>query len=122
MVNIMLLMCSQAGTRATLPDVSTCMTCHESALSKNPEEAKIRDAAAAGKDLPWTQFTQVATHVYFSHRRHVQAGKIECATCHGAMQKLSAPPTARFRPLDMDDCINCHTQRGLKTDCNDCHR
>ena len=113
---------AQDAARATLPEMSTCMTCHESGLTKSPEEAKLRTAAAAGQELAWTQLTQVASHVYFSHRRHVQAGKVECATCHGAMQKATAPPTARFRRLDMDDCMSCHTQRGVKTDCNDCHR
>lgn len=113
---------AQEGVHATLPDLGTCLTCHESALTKNSEEAKIRDIAAAGKELVWTQITSMPPHVYFSHRRHVQAGKLECAACHGAMQKATAPPRAPFRSLDMDDCVNCHNQRGLKTDCNDCHR
>ncbi|MFB3917526.1 MAG: cytochrome c3 family protein [Terriglobales bacterium] len=113
---------AQEQARATLPELSTCMTCHESALGQSPEEAKVRAAAAAGRELVWTQLTRVPTHVYFSHRRHVQEGKVECAVCHGEMQKRSVPPTARFRPLDMNDCINCHIQRGVYTDCNDCHR
>jgi len=113
---------AQDSTRATLPEISTCLTCHESPLTQSPEEAKIRAAAAAGTELRWTQITRVPPHVFFSHRRHTQAGKVDCAVCHGAMQKATAPPKGQFRRLDMDDCLGCHAQRGVKTDCNDCHR
>jgi hypothetical protein len=113
---------AQEQARATLPEISTCMTCHENPMGQSPEEAKIRAAAAAGRELVWQQNARVPPHVYFSHRRHVQAGRVDCSECHGAMQKATKPPTARFRRLDMNDCIGCHTQRGVKTDCNDCHR
>ncbi len=113
---------AQNQVKATLPDISICMQCHESPLTQSPEEAKIRAAAAAGKGLPWVQITRVPPHVYFSHRRHVEAGKVECTVCHGPMPKATVPIKAKFRPLDMKDCLGCHAQRGVKTDCNDCHR
>jgi hypothetical protein len=113
---------AEEAAHATLPSVSTCMTCHESALTTSQEEAKVRAAASTGKELVWTQITSVPPHVYFSHRRHVRAGQLDCATCHGAIQKATKPPTVRFRRLDMSDCLNCHRQHGMKTDCNDCHR
>ncbi len=113
---------AQEQAQATLPGITTCMGCHEAALTQSPEEAKIRDMAAAGAELKWAKMTRVAPHVFFSHRRHVHLAGLQCADCHGAMQDATAPPTRRFRRLDMDDCLHCHEQRGLKSDCNDCHR
>jgi hypothetical protein len=113
---------AQQGERATLPTLSTCLTCHETELTPSREEAKIRAAAAAGQELQWTQLTRMPPHVYFPHRRHVQVAKLDCGICHGQMASLTAPPTAPFRKLDMDDCVGCHEHNKVYTDCNDCHR
>jgi cytochrome c7-like protein len=107
---------------ATVPALAVCMGCHETAVGKSPEEAKIRTFAAAGREIPWQPVTHVPTHVYFSHRRHVTLGKLECGTCHGAMETLTAPPPAPARRLDMATCIACHEKKHARTDCNDCHR
>ena len=112
----------QTQAHATLPAIATCMGCHETPLSQNPEEAKIRTIAAAGQDVAWIQLTRVPPHVYFSHRRHVQIGKQECAECHGPVAKSTSPPVAAFRQATMNNCLACHAKRGVKTDCNDCHR
>lgn len=108
--------------QATLPTIETCMMCHEEALTDSPEEEKIRTLAAAGEEMPWRQITQVPTHVYFSHRRHVALGGLECAECHGPMETLTEPPRRPYRPIDMDTCIACHKEREVRYDCNDCHR
>ena len=113
---------SEAQARATLPNVRACLTCHEAPLTASAEEQKIRTFAAAGKELAWDPLTRVPAHVFFSHRRHVQLAQLDCVACHGAMEKLTAPPNKLFRPLNMDDCIGCHQKSKLKTDCNDCHR
>ncbi len=108
--------------RATLPTLETCMLCHEMALTENPEEEKLRAIAAAGGELAWNQLARVPPHVYFSHRRHVALGGLECAQCHGAMETRTEPPEELFRPLTMDACIACHEQRKVDNDCNRCHR
>jgi hypothetical protein len=108
--------------RATLPTLSTCLMCHDSAVTKNPEEEKIRTLAAAKKELVWTQLTHVPDHVYFSHRRHVVQAGLPCAECHGPVQSSTVPPTAVFRPMTMKNCIQCHEQKKAGTDCDDCHR
>ncbi len=113
---------AQTQAHATLPDIDTCMQCHETQLSQNPEEAKVRTIAAAGRQLAWTQLTRVPAHVYFSHRRHVQMAQLECAECHGPIAKSVVPPTAAFRPPTMNGCLACHAKHGVNTDCNDCHR
>ncbi len=113
---------AQTQAHATLPTLATCLGCHETQLSQNPEEGKIRSIAAAGQELSWTQLTRVPSHVYFSHRRHVQIAQLDCAECHGPVAKSTSPPVAVFRPPTMNNCLGCHGKRGLKTDCNDCHR
>jgi predicted CXXCH cytochrome family protein len=112
----------QTEEHATVPSIAICMGCHESALTKSPEEAKLRAFGATGKEPPWRPVTHVPTHVYFSHRRHVSIAKLECVTCHGAMAKLTSPPQRPLVAIAMDSCIGCHQQKQARTDCNDCHR
>ncbi len=113
---------AEAQAHATLPTLATCLTCHENALTESSEEKKLRAFAAAKTELAWNPLTRVPAHVYFSHRRHVQIAGLKCAECHGAMEKLTAPPQKLFRPLTMDNCLQCHQQKQARTDCNDCHR
>lgn len=108
--------------QATLPTLDTCLLCHAEALTESAEEEKIRAFARAGQDIPWQQITRVPVHVYFSHRRHVSLGGLECADCHGPMEKLTEPPRRSFHPVTMDRCMECHEQKGVRNDCNDCHR
>lgn len=109
-------------TRATLPQLSACLMCHSAALTASKEEAKIRALEAAGAELQWRPVTHVPAHVFFSHRRHAQQGGIACAVCHGAMEKLTAPPSRPFIEFTMDTCIQCHQKNRARTDCDDCHR
>jgi hypothetical protein len=113
---------AESQAHAVLPNLATCLACHEEAVTESPEEQKLRALAAAGKELQWNQITRVAPHVYFSHRRHVQLGKLECTVCHGPMQQATAPPRRAFLVPSMDACLGCHRQARVKTDCNDCHR
>ena len=113
---------SRTEVRATLPGIETCLMCHSDAMTESAEEEKLLAVAAAGEELVWTQITHVPRHVYFSHRRHVGLGQLECAECHGPMETLTEPPRRPFRVLDMDACMDCHEQREVRNDCNDCHR
>lgn len=113
---------AQSQEHATLPTLATCMTCHESALTQSAEEEKIRTLAKQGKELVWIQLTRVPAHVYFSHRRHVQLAGLDCATCHGPVEKAKVPPRQPFRLMTMNTCIQCHEKSRARTDCNDCHR
>lgn len=113
---------AQDQVRASLPDLDTCLTCHQEALTENPEEAKIRALAAAGQQIHWTPATRVPRHVYFSHRRHVALGGLQCADCHAGMETRTAPPRRPVGPVTMDACLECHEQRKVDNDCNRCHR
>jgi len=113
---------AQSSAHATLPDLETCMTCHAEALGNSPEEAKLRRVAAEGGSLHWSQLLRLPPDIYFSHRRHVQIARLECATCHGRMAEATSPPTRPFWAARMQQCLDCHRRSEAGTGCNDCHR
>lgn len=107
---------------AGLPTKDTCMMCHASPVTKSKEEEKIREYAKKGETIPWKRIFWDPPHVFFSHRRHVAMGQIECKTCHGAMEDATSPPRHPIKVLKMNDCIGCHIQRKVSTDCLTCHK
>jgi hypothetical protein len=106
---------------AGLPSVDLCMTCHDTALTKNPEEEKIRTLARTQRPAQWQRLFKQPAHVFYSHRRHVEIAKLECKACHGNIGETTFPPP-RVRNLSMKACIACHQAKAVKADCVDCHR
>lgn len=107
---------------AGCPEAQLCATCHETAVTKSPEEARLIKYIKSGEEIPWRRLYDVPSHVFYSHRRHVTVAKLECAVCHGEIGQSVAPPARPLRTLSMDFCIDCHEQRKVTTDCNACHR
>jgi len=107
---------------AGMPSTETCMMCHQSAITDNPEEEKVRQYAEKSVQIPWQRVYEVPGHVYFSHRRHVTLGRIECVRCHGNVGESAAPLTVAALPISKDRCKDCHAQHGAASDCNACHR
>jgi predicted CXXCH cytochrome family protein len=107
---------------ASIPNQAQCMNCHEEKITESPETEKIRQYAKKGEAIPWVRITHIPTHVFFSHRRHVAFGKVECTTCHGEMGKRQSPPTRPLKPIKMEICMSCHQQRQVTNDCLACHR
>jgi len=107
---------------AGMPSTETCMMCHQAAITDSPEEEKVRQYAEKGLQIPWGRVYQVAAHVYFSHRRHVTLGRIECVQCHGRVAESAAPLTVAAVPIQMERCLSCHARNGASEDCNACHR
>ncbi|HEV8131013.1 MAG TPA: cytochrome c3 family protein [Acidobacteriota bacterium] len=105
---------------AGLPKIDLCMTCHDSPITKNPEEEKIRILAKQGKPAEWARLFKQPAHVFYSHRRHVEIAELQCKQCHGDIGESTTPPR-RVRNLTMSACIACHQQKGVKADCVDCH-
>jgi len=110
------------GRHAGLPTLSTCLMCHEEPQSKNPEEARIRELSAGGKQDVFVKLFKLPEHVYYSHRRHAVVAKIPCNTCHGAIAETTTPPTSPLVKIDMEFCIECHNRQSVKTGCTSCHR
>ncbi len=117
--------CHQSVEKASfagMPPTETCMMCHQGAITDNPEEEKVRQYAEKGLQIPWRRLYEVAGHVYFSHRRHVTLGRVDCVQCHGNVGESVAPLTVAAVPIGMDRCVNCHAREGAANDCNACHR
>lgn len=122
--------CHQFATKlapAGTPRLADCLDCHEGTQSKTPEgqkeEAKLEVYAKSKTEIPWARITPpLASHVYFSHRRHVTLEKIECSTCHGGIAQTAALPSKPALRFAMDFCVSCHEKRGASIDCVACHR
>jgi len=112
----------KAQTFSGLPDISVCLECHKDAITKSPEEEKIRQFAKRGEEIPWKRIYGEPDHVFYSHRRHVVLGKIECKTCHGTIGESEKPPTRPFVRMTMRWCMDCHTRNKVTNDCSACHQ
>ena len=95
---------------AGIPSNNVCLNCHKVVLSgRNSgkfEINKIHQAEKSGKPIEWIRIHNLPEHVFFSHAQHVNAGKIECETCHGAVAEMDI--MKQQNDLSMGWCINCH--------------
>jgi hypothetical protein len=120
---------------AGIPELQTCMGCHEHVLEDSPEIKLITAYWERGEPVPWKKVHDLPDFVNFSHKRHVRAG-VNCTECHGQVQGMAgvraggtgdpataAPTTAeeaatvlgpaehtmtREATLQMGWCVNCH--------------
>jgi cytochrome c2 len=112
------------GKHANIPSVSTCMNCHK-AVNQGPkygksEIQKIYDAVGwdgtaytkTPKPVKWIRIHNLPDHVYFNHAQHVNAGKVECQTCHGPIETMEE--VYQYAPLSMGWCINCHRNHDVQ--------
>jgi hypothetical protein len=98
------------------------MNCHKN-ITKGPkygteEIAKIYEAVGwdaytqsyskPQKPVEWVRIHNLPDHVYFNHAQHVNAGKVQCQTCHGPIETMEE--VYQYSPLSMGWCINCHRQ------------
>lgn len=121
------------GKHANIPSVNVCMNCHMTIneytgsagdlyredgtkVDGTAEIQKIYAAAGwdpaakkytgKGQELAWTKIHNLPDHVFFSHAQHVNAGQVQCQTCHGEIQKMDE--VYQFADLSMGWCVNCH--------------
>lgn len=116
---------SRAATspQAGHPLIKTCMLCHQEPKGDTPDEAKLREFAAAGRQIPWVTVNRMPGHVYFSHEAHLTYGKLDCAECHGDVKSRETPTIEpQVSHLDMRACMSCHAARGASNDCITCHK
>ena len=104
-----------------LPDAEVCGGCHSEPQGKSEEEKRLVEMLKTGTALAWKPLFRQPAHVFYSHRRHVVAAKLQCRVCHGAIAETTAPPV-RVRRLAMDDCVSCHRRERVSTTCTACHR
>ncbi|NIS61721.1 MAG: hypothetical protein GTO13_13780 [Proteobacteria bacterium] len=106
---------------AGFPKIEVCLGCHEQSITESREEEKIRVFQKEGTPVRWRSLYNQPDHVFFSHRRHVKLGQIECGVCHGDFDERTIPPSKPLVNLSMDRCMECHEGRGADNDCMVCH-
>ena len=125
---------AQESKHANIPSVNVCMNCHMgiNEYAKGPqlyrEDGSKVDGTAEiqklyqfagwdpakkqytgeGKPIEWIRIHNLPDHVYFNHAQHVNAGKQQCQTCHGEIQKMDE--VYQFADLSMGWCVNCHRE------------
>lgn len=67
--------------------------------------------------IEWVKVHNLPDHVYFNHSQHVAVGKVQCQTCHGAIQEMDE--VHQDQPLSMGWCINCHRNTNVQFKEND---
>lgn len=130
---------------AGIPSLNICMNCHKAVTSyeKGPklydednveidgtaEIGKLLDYAgfkpgpgavwdpAKAKPVEWIKIHNLPDHVYFNHAQHVNAGKVQCQTCHGNIQEMDK--VEQKAELSMGWCINCHRETKVNFNYND---
>jgi hypothetical protein len=110
---------------ASIPSPRFCVRCHATAPVTRPEELQQwMDISPEGvvERVGWERLYRIPKHVYFSHRRHVVLAKLDCAVCHGDMAEQTTPPSHPLTAISMDECLDCHEQQGVSTDCASCHK
>ena len=134
---------AQDSKHSNIPSVNICMNCHmaineyagKDKLIKedgtevdgtaeiqklykyagfDPAVSKVWDPEKA-RPIEWAKVHNLPDHVYFNHSQHVKAGKVQCQTCHGEVQKMNI--AYQYADLSMGWCINCH--RETKVQFND---
>ena len=116
---------AQTSVYAGLPGKDICLDCHdvdEEGDDGNPEKAKLFAFDESGEEIPWQRVALTKPDVFFSHRRHVTSGEIDCLRCHRGQPDLTAPPPHAELVMRMTACLACHEENAASTDCIVCHR
>jgi hypothetical protein len=103
---------------ANIPSVQKCMMCHRTIATDNPEVKKVAQYWKEKRPIPWIKVTDLPNHVYFPHRRMVNAG-VACLTCHPGMDQAGA--AEQKLEFGMGMCMDCHRKRKVSIDCWTCH-
>ena len=125
---------------AAIPSVNVCMNCHKAINSyeKGPklydEDGNLVDGtaeiqklykqagfdpnnptkwdASQAKPIEWVKIHNLPDHVFFSHSQHVNAGKVQCQSCHGEITAMDE--VKQVAELSMGWCVNCHRQTNVQ--------
>jgi Cytochrome c7 and related cytochrome c len=109
----------EPGEEIAYPAEAKCMKCHTAIKAASPAIQKL---AAYDKDhqpVPWVQVYSLPDFVFFSHRTHIEKGKVRCETCHGPVAEREV--ITRERDISMKVCVDCHIEQHARVACNTCH-
>ncbi|HMM12000.1 MAG TPA: cytochrome c3 family protein [Bacteroidales bacterium] len=104
------------GKQAVIPNAGLCMNCHnvvrQGKITGTEQIAKIIQAWETGQPIEWVRVHNLPDHVYFNHAQHVNAGKLDCAECHGKIETMHE--VMQVNDLSMGWCLNCHRTREVQ--------
>ena len=134
------------GTFSGIPQLASCVECHDEVLGESPEEERfVTEYVAQNREVPWLVYSRQPDCVFFSHAAHVKMGQMDCVTCHGHIGESEAPPVyeenrisgysrniwgknmAGFKRntwdrMKMDDCSECHVAENVSQTSVQTHR
>ncbi|HUI29912.1 MAG TPA: menaquinone reductase multiheme cytochrome c subunit QrcA [Candidatus Acidoferrales bacterium] len=129
-----------------IPTIEKCRSCHSKPMGISKDEARlVNEYVMPGREIPWIIYSMQPQSVFFSHSTHVKLAGMDCQTCHFGQaytRKLRPAyfsrisgygldvfgkdllnfPSTPSRGMRMDDCSNCHHERGVQESCIDCHK
>lgn len=105
---------SIAAKDDNLPEMDTCLECHE-AVGAPQECAACHLDPDNPKPVPRITIDQII----FSHKNHLQRG-IDCSSCHRKIDKVDIATVSNLPR--MKDCLECHRIERSPDDCMICHR
>ncbi|MFQ5462516.1 MAG: cytochrome c3 family protein [Phycisphaerae bacterium] len=115
---------AQTSVSAGIPGKDVCLDCHDidEEEGTHPQKDLLFEFDETDDDIPWQRVAVTRPDIFFSHRRHVTAAKLDCLQCHKDQETLVSPPPRARLVMSMSDCVNCHAEHGLARDCVHCHR
>jgi hypothetical protein len=134
------------GTFSGIPPLEKCAGCHATTVTTSPDEnLLVGEYVAKNVPIPWKVYARQPQNAYFAHIQHVKLAAIPCERCHGPHgasdrlppfqeNRISGYSRAIWGPnvsgwkshewegMKMDDCSDCHAERGVREHCLDCHK
>ena len=134
------------GSFTGIPKLEKCAGCHSQALGTSSEEKRlVDDFVTPGREIPWFAYASQPQNAYFPHIRHVRLGNIACERCHGPHgssdslasfernrisgesraiwgSSLAGIKSGPWDGMKMDDCSDCHKEKGVAGGCLSCHK
>lgn len=127
------------GSFAGIPTIAKCAECHTAPMGETKAEAEfIASYVTPNREPDWLAYARQPDNAWFPHGAHLNRAKIACEQCHDGQGKSDKLPLFEVnrisgysrdvmgRPgksgMRMDNCIQCHEQRGLRHACLDCHK
>jgi len=104
------------GSTLAMPQPATCMRCHNTIATDNPDIKRVAEAAKNEDPIQWVRVYRVPSFVTFSHKTHSAA---TCEQCHGPVAERTA--IALEKDTSMGTCIACHQSKGAPSTCDTCH-
>lgn len=112
----------RTGAHSGLPDGQTCSFCHSVVVGENEEAARLTELLGRSEPLQFNKLFRLPDYVFYTHRRHVAIGGLECSECHGGIAETERAPERPLVEIKMAFCVDCHEERDVTTDCTACHR